>query len=63
MSRIKLIVRTEEYILTEDDLGHFAYLLYSSPLFAQHAIYIRHQLIYCLLQVTFNRWLYFRVFF
>ena len=39
-----------EYITTEDHLGHCAYLLYASPLFAQHDIYIRQQLVYCLLQ-------------
>lgn len=33
-----------------DHLGHCAYLLYASPLFAQHASYIRQQLVYCLLQ-------------
>ena len=39
-----------EYITTEDHLGHCAYLLYASDLFAQHSAYIRQQLIYCLLQ-------------
>ena len=40
----------QEYITTDDHLGHCAYLLYVSPLFASHSSYIRQQLIYCLLQ-------------
>lgn len=40
----------QEYITSEDHLGHCAYLLYASSLFAQHGAYIRQQLIYCLLQ-------------
>ena len=40
----------QNYITSEDHLGHCAYLLYASPLFAQHAAYIRQQLVYCLLQ-------------
>lgn len=40
----------EHYITTDDHLAHCAYLLYASPLFAQHASYIRRQLVYCLLQ-------------
>jgi len=42
----------QEYISSDDHdhLAHCAYLLYASPLFAQHAAYIRQQLVYCLLQ-------------
>ncbi len=40
----------QEYVTSDDHLGHCAYLLYSSPLFTQHAAYIRQQLVYCLLQ-------------
>jgi len=40
----------QEYVTSDDHLGHCAYLLYASPLFTQHATYIRQQLVYCLLQ-------------
>ncbi|KAK5937575.1 pre-rRNA processing [Knufia obscura] len=39
-----------EYVDSDDHLAHCAYLLYASPLFTQHASYIRQQLVYCLLQ-------------
>lgn len=40
----------DHFITTEDHLGHCAYLLYASPLFANHATYIRQQLVHCLLE-------------
>lgn len=44
-----------EYVETDNDLRRCAYKLYSSSLFAQHADYVRTQLVHCLLQVIWFR--------
>lgn len=49
---VTVLTRAEEYITTDDHLGHCAYLLYTSSLFTKHAAYIRQQLVHCLLQVS-----------
>ncbi|KAL8243880.1 hypothetical protein R6Q59_010138 [Mikania micrantha] len=49
-SYIALTTGFPDYVESDNDLRRCAYKLYSSPLFAQHADYIRTQLVHSLLQ-------------